>query len=188
MKLLKILAALLATSIVSSNSYAYVEANVFYVSDTLGAETNASTTKMFLDFSVGFAIDKKQKYLAGWNYSMHSTSDGAATTATYSSTQMGPRFIFVLDKENAWSLGVGYYLVTNATYNSGSGTSEKWKGTALKFDIGYNFAIASTSYAGIRLNYSSASYNERLQNETTYSTVGYTKTAMYPSLYYIWVF
>lgn len=167
---------------------AYIELNGFYSSESLTAGTNATNSRMFFDFSIGFAVDKKARYLVGWNYSMHSAADGTSTTQTYSSTQMGPRFIWFVDKDNSWSLGLGYYLVTNATFDSGGGTTEKWKGTAIKADFGYNFAVGSQSYAGIRLNYSMANYNEKLVGETTYSTVSYSKTAMYPSIYYIFVF
>ena len=166
----------------------YAELNVFYLSDTLNTGSAVVSTRMFIDTSLGFQVDKGGRFLAGWGYSMHSTSHATTTTTTYSSTQMGPRFVYHIDRNKNWSVGAGYYLVTSATYNSGSGDGEKWKGTAIKADFGHNFNLTNEFLLGLRLNYSSASYVEKLVGTETYSTVSYTKVMMYPSVYMIYLF
>jgi hypothetical protein len=119
--------------------------------------TAASANRLFIEGSLGFAVDSHKKYNIGWNYSTQSTSDVAnGKTATYSSSQMGPRFLIFLDRNNAWSLGFGYYLVSKASYDDGNGNSATWKGTAYKVDIGYNFPVTESLLAGIRMNYSGA--------------------------------
>ncbi|MEK7356310.1 MAG: hypothetical protein AAB250_07660 [Bdellovibrionota bacterium] len=167
---------------------AYVELNAFYFSDAMTAAASTTNNRMNIEVSVGFAVDKRNQYLVGWGYHMMTASDGATTTATYSSTQMGPRFIYSIDKNNEWTLGLAYYLVTTAAYDDGAGTSVTWKGTALKFDFGYNFPNSGDLDIGIRMNYSSASYVEQLVGSSTYSVVAYTRTSMYPSIYTIYYF
>lgn len=176
------------TLMIARPAFAFIELNAFYTGETLSTGASETTSRVFLEGAIGFQIDKKGYYLVGWNYSMFSTSDQAIETTAYSSVQMGPRFIFILDKGKNWSLGLGYNLVTSATFKAGSGTEETWKGTGLKADIGYNFPLGEDFFLGLRLNYSSATYAEKLIGETTYSTVSYSKTMIYPSIYSIFIF
>jgi hypothetical protein len=167
---------------------AYLELNTFYSSEGLATASTAGATRMMIEGSVGFGIDKSHKYNVGWAYATHSASDTGSIETTYTSTQMGPRFIYVIDKDKRWSLGLGYYLVTTGTFKTAGGSEEKWKGTALKVDLGYNFPVSEDFFVGLRLNYSSASYSERLVGDTDYTKVSYTRTAMYPSIYLFYLF
>lgn len=167
---------------------AYIEFNAFYLSDSLATTETVASTKMFIEGAVGFSIDRKGTYLVGWNYSLYSTSDSSTTTDTYSSSQMGPRFLFMLDKGHNWSLGLGYYLVTTATFSSGAGGEQKWKGTALKADIGYSMDVSESVKFGVRMNYSSASYSEQLVGETDYSVVTNSRSHIFPSFYTMIIF
>lgn len=172
----------------TTEAQAFVELNTFYFSDAMSAAATTSSNRMNIEAALGFAVDNKNRYLVGWGYNMMTSTDASTTTATYSSTQMGPRFIVGIDKNNEWTVGLAYYLVTNASYDSGGGSSVTWKGTALKFDLGYSFKLSDSFMLGIRGNYSSASYTEQLVGSTTYSAVGYSRTSMYPSLYTIYYF
>lgn len=167
---------------------AYIEFNAFYLSDSLTTSSTTSSSKMFIEGAIGFAIDRKGSYLVGWNYSLYNTSDSGTTTDTYSSTQMGPRFVFMLDKARNWGLGLGYYLVTTATFDSGGSGEQKWKGTAFKVDIGYTLDLNEAVKFGIRMNYSAASYNEQLVGDTDYSKVTHSRSHIFPSLYTMIVF
>lgn len=163
---------------------AFVELNSFYSGETFNPGTAVTATKTFTDICLGFSIDNNSKYLVGWNYSAHSSID----TATYSSTQMGPRFLWMITKSKSMSLGLSYNLVTKATYTPASGTTEEWTGTALKVDVGYNFPITESWLIGFRLNYSAATYSSKLVNSTTYSTSSNTAIYTYPSIYSIFLF
>jgi hypothetical protein len=166
-------------------AHAFMELNAFYFSDTMNTGTAAVSTRMFIETALGFMIDKNSRYFAGWAYAMHSASDSPSGTAiTYASTEMGPRFVIMIDKAKEWSLGFGYYLVTKATYNPG--TSEEWKGTALKIDLGYNFNVNDAFQWGARLNYSSATYTEKLVG-AAYSTSSNSRIFIYPSVYTMWI-
>lgn len=161
----------------------FIDVNATYLSDssTVGS-TSGAGSKLFYDLALGVSIDKKGGWLVGWNYAGYSTSSTTgSTTTTYSSTQMGPKFIVFFDKQRSWLLSFAYNLVTNASYSSGSGAGETWRGTGLAGCLGYQFEIASGMSLGLRLNYSSSSYNEKLVG-TNYSTVSNSETFIYPSI------
>jgi len=172
----------------SSRSVAFVELNAFYFSEAESAVSSASGTRTFLEGTVGFRIDKGGQYLVGWGIASHSTSSAATATATYTSLQMGPRFLWMIDKSKSWSVGFAYYIVTTASYNDGVSAAETWKGTSIHADGGYNLPIGDDVFFGIRFNYSASTFTERLIGSTTYSSVSYTKTYMYPSLAMVYIF
>ena len=168
---------------------AFVELNLFYFNDALTMSTSASNNRMAIDGAVGFAIDSKKRYNVGWNYTTQSATDvSGSSTKTYSSTQMGPRFVWMIDRNNSWSLGLGLYLISKAKFDDGAGNTPEWRGTAYKFDVGYNFPINESVYFGLRMNYSSASFSEQIVNSATYSNVSYSRSAIYPSIYGYYVF
>jgi hypothetical protein len=174
-----------AVLLCSQPAHAFLEFNAFYFSDAMNTGTSSTSTRTFIEATLGFMIDKGGRYYAGWAYASHGASDSPSGTAvTYASTEMGPRFLIMIDKAKEWSLGFGYYLVTSAAYSSG--TSETWKGSALKADIGYNFNVMESFQLGARLNYSSATYVEKLVG-SAYSTVSNTRAFIYPSLYMNWI-
>ncbi len=170
-----------------AQAQAYVELNGFYTSDALTVTGgSAASGRTYFEGAIGFEIDKKGRYLVGWGYASFSTTDtSGGTTTTYSSSQMGPRFLWIIDKKKNWSLGLAYYLVTTGSYAPSGGTSEQWKGTALKADFGYNFPVTEKFHLGLRMNYSSATYTEKFVGEA-YTKVSNTKSAIYPSVYSIW--
>lgn len=182
LKLIVALALLLLFATVEA--FAYAELNVFYNGETFNPGTATTSTKTFAEVSVGFSIDNGSRYLVGWSYGLFSS----ITTDTYSCTQMGPRFIWSITKSKSVSLGLGYNLVTKASYTPNGGTAQEWTGTAIKVDLGYNFPVSESFYIGFRLNYSSATFSSKLVNSTTYSTVSNTAVYTYPSIYSIYLF
>lgn len=179
---------MLASVFAAKNADAYFELNSFYTSETMNTGSTETKSRMFIEACLGFAIDKDSRYMLGWNYGVFNTTNTATTTTTYSSTQMGPRFTWFFNKSKSWSLGVAYNIVTTANYDSGTGSSAKWTGTAIKADLGYNFALTESWLLGVRLNYSSATYVSQLVGSTTYSTTSNTALFMYPSIYTVVLF
>ena len=165
-----------------------VDLNLLYYSDSTTATATAAGTKTFYDFFVGFGVYKNNAIDIGWNYAAFSSSEAAgATTVTYSSTQMGPKFIFFLNHDHNWRLGLAYNHTTSATYQNGASASETWKGTAYSLDLGYQFLVSEAVLFGARLNYSISNYTEKLIG-AAYSTVSNSQTYIYPSLAvsYLW--
>ncbi len=172
----------------SKASAGIVDLNLLYYSDTLSTTTNSSSAKTFYDFCLGFSVYKNDSILIGWNYGSYATSSTAnSSTTTYSSTQMGPKFLFFLNHDHNWRLGLAYNLISKAAYQNGASPSETWKGTAYAIDVGYQFQISDSLLFGARLNYSLSNYNEKLIG-TTYTTDTSTETFIYPSLAvsYLW--
>jgi hypothetical protein len=188
MKFISLLFCGLLVFTASERASAFVEVNGFFFNDTLTIGTTNSTSRMIFEGAIGFAVDRKKRYNVGWNYSMHSATDKTTTTAKYTASQMGPRLLWILDKKGNWSAGFGYYLVSKAKYDDGQGNAPEWKGSAFKVDAGYNYEISENFFAGIRLNYSSASYSEQLVQSTTYSNVSYKRSMIYPSLSSVYMF
>lgn len=188
MKKIKIYAlGLVATLFFDSTVYAgnliFVDTNLFYSSGSFNTGTTASQTRMLYDVCIGFAVSKGSQFQIGWNYTGQSFADNSGTeTTTYSTAQMGPRFIYYFDKDRSWRTSIVYNLSTTGNYTVGSSPAEKWKGTGLGFDFGYQLKISERFGFGIRFNYSSTTYSESLVNQTTYSTISYSRTHMYPSL------
>jgi hypothetical protein len=187
MKHLALIIICLFVSGFARQAHAYIELNSFYSSEGLTTDSTTAATRMIIEGSIGFGIDKNRRYNVGWAYAMHSSTDSGSAEVTYSSAQMGPRFIYMIDRDKRWSLGLGYYLVSSATFK-GSGSEEKWKGTVIKADLGYNFPLSDDFFLGLRVNYSGATYTERLVGDTDYTKVSYTRTAMYPSIYLYYSF
>jgi hypothetical protein len=161
---------------------AIYELNMFYASQALTISSAESGSKMFIDGCALIDVSKKPLVSVGWNYGMMSTSDSTTSTTTLSTSDMGPRVVWVFDRQGAWSLGLTYNLIATASYSGGSGT-DTWRGTTLKADIGWSPQLSEDTYLGIRLNYYSANYTEELAGGTSYSQVSYARSFIYPSVF-----
>jgi len=180
-----------AILLVGASGRAHFELSAFYFSTAETAGQNSGVNYLNYDLSLGFSIDRAGQYLVGWGYGNHTASErssGASSASSYNSTHMGPRFLWMIGKEKNWSLGFGYYLVTQASSNPSGGSTETWKGTTMVADVGYNVPIADKMFVAVRLNYSLASFTERLTDGTTFAKVSYNRTFIYPSLSYVAVF
>ena len=165
------------------SSHAFViDSNVFYFTDDTESDTDNSNAVTSYTFFIGFNLDKKGRYQAGWNYTSDSTEDDLnGQKEEYSSTQMGPAFVYFLDKELTWRLYFAYNLKTTADFTPTSGAKEEWRGTSMIFNFGYQLAISESFAVGVRLNYSSSDYDESVVG-TTKEDVSFSKVMMYPSL------
>lgn len=158
------------------------DANVFYFTDETDGEEKTSNAVTAYAFFIGFSLDKKGRYLAGWNYATYATTDeGPSLKDEYSSTQMGPAFIAFLDRNRTWRVGFAYNLSTTAEFKQESAQEEEWRGTGMAFDFGYQLYISELSSLGIRLNYTSTDFDESVL-DTTKEDVSYSKVMIYPSL------
>lgn len=163
--------------------------NLFYYSDSTTAATAASSGRTFYDFCLGLGMDKSDQYLVGWNYASYSTTDtSGSTTTTWAMTAMGPKFIIFFDKAKTWRIGAAYNLVTSATYQNGTSSSETWSGSSYSADLGYQLPLGSSFMFAARVNYIGSSFSSKLVGSSTYSTVSYSKSLIYPSIAfsYIW--
>ncbi len=164
------------------NSFSAVyDLNLFYDSRALTVSSAETGTKMFIEGSALVDISKNPHMAVGWSYAMYSTSDTTTTATTISASDMGPKFTWFMDKKELWSLSLTYNLIGSTTYSSGS--SDTWRGTSIKADVGWGPQLGDNSFLGIKLNYYSATYTENLVGGTSYSQVSYARSFMYPSVF-----
>ncbi len=153
-----------------------------YFSDATSAANKSSESATLYSAFAGFGVDKNNFYQLGWNYSNHTTNSvDAATTIGYAATEMGPEAIMYLNKDRNWRVSLAYDLQANANYTYTGATTEKWEGSALNADIGYQYRWDSDLSIGLRLNYSLDSYSQSVVGSTT-TAESYSKTIIYPSL------
>lgn len=152
--------------------------NVFYLSDTLAASTDSSYKRTIYDGAIMLNLTKKGDVVMGWSYLKASATEETTTTTEYSSTEMGPRIGFYIDKAYLWGLFFTYNLIATATYNSG--TEEEWRGTSMKGELAFLPTWGEGFQAGFKINYHKASYTEKVTT-TTLTEVDRGRTMIYPS-------
>jgi hypothetical protein len=184
MKRLALVFLFFASSFVEIHrAHAFVaDANIFYFTDTT-AETKTTSHKATLyDILVGFDLDKKGQYQAGWAYSGYTTAtESNSQTTDYKATGMGPGFIFYLNKTATVRFGFSYLYKTIADYTPAGGTQENWRGTMMNANFGYQFRFEGAFSLGLRMNYSSGSFSEKVVSSTK-TDVSNKKTIIYPSI------
>lgn len=162
----------------------FLDSNALYYSDGLSTTTASSSSNIFFDGYAGFSVDKKSRFQLGWSYGLQKLTTSGSSTASYATTQTGPKFVFYIDKRREWSLSGTYNIISNATSTIDGGTEETWRGRSFKFDLGYTLWLSDYFGLGLRVNYLLAQYSEMLVGGTTYSTITYSRTNIYPSLYF----
>ncbi len=170
-----------------SSSWASYELGLqaFNYSDNFTTATAATKSETFWQTHLLFTPGTAKRVFLGWSLSGLSTSDATSSTETFSTSDMGPKVLFVLDKNQTWTLGIAYNLVATASYSSGS-TSEKWKGTSLHADLSVMPEISEGLYAGFKLNYYSMTYTQATVGTTT-SDVSYSRSQIFPTLAIRWL-
>lgn len=182
-----LLRALAFVILISVQAHAFIfDVNAFYFSDTFVPTAGQSTYVVTnYDLRIGFRVDTKERFYLGWSYSGSGTTlTQTAGSDVYTATEMGPSFLWALDKDKQWIISFAYNISSTATYTPAGGTSEIWKGPTLKAFIGYNFVITERVYFGPTLTYYMATYNEKIVGNTTYTAVANTRTQLYPALYF----
>lgn len=160
----------------------FFDSNLFYISDSSKITTTDTETKMFMDFGLGFSIDKRSQMQVGWNYSIFSTSTSGASTTSYSSTEMGPKFVYYFNRDRTWALGLVYNLIVNADFKPNGGDTQKWRGSSMKVDLGYSLPVSESTRLGLHLVYNSTSFNEQV-TDTTLDQISYNRTFIYPAIH-----
>lgn len=164
-----------------------LDLNAFYMSDTLTVSSDTTSTKIFGDLAAMMSMDRKGRLLLGWSYGYISINESGSTTSEFSLTEMGPKIGYYITKDYLWSVFFVYNLQSTAEYSSGATTAE-WRGTSMKAEIGFTPAFSETFYAGLKLNYYLASFDEQFVSGTTFSTISNTRTTIYPTVAFIYRF
>ncbi|MCB0366576.1 MAG: hypothetical protein H6624_07300 [Bdellovibrionaceae bacterium] len=160
-----------------------LDSNLFYISDSLDV-TDQSFSRHGFDLSLAMGLDQDSMLNLGVNVSSMGTMDSTgATEVTWSTLDYGVKFIAFLDRVKTWGLGLAYNLKAQGKYESG-GSELDWRGSSLKFDIGYNPLVFNGFYFGVRLSYYMAMYNEEsTDGGSSYTSKDVKRSFIYPSIY-----
>lgn len=188
MKSLVLTLALIFTS-TSHAVLPVVDAGVFYFTDSMVYSSQTSSySRTFFDFMVGLPLSNKGRWVLGWNYDSYSFKDNPGTATTLTISDMGPKILFSLSKDNSFVLGLTYNLITKGSYTPGGGTKSELRGSSLRAELGYQPAVSEHTYLGLKLNYYKATFNEEITGQTALAKVTDSRTVIYPSLAYTYRF
>ena len=157
-----------------------IDFNAFYFSDKLTQSTSSTDTRLASDVSIGLSLVREEWLFIAASIMSANSDDGGAID--WSSTDMGLRLIWFIDRLKQWGLGVAYHLSAKGTYESGP-SKEYWRGSSYKIDIGYTPLLFHKIYMGLRVNYYYAEYDESSTDNITFAVERNSKSMLYPSIY-----
>lgn len=178
-----LLVSAFATSLSPRANALMLDSNLFYLSDSLDI-TDQTFSRHGFDLSLAMGLDQDAMLNLGVNVSAMGTMDEASgTEVKWSTFDYGVKFIAFLDRVKTWGLGLAYNLKAEGNWKSGA-TELDWRGSSVKFDIGYNPLVFNGFYFGVRLSYYVALYNEESTNGgSSYSSKDVQRSFVYPSIY-----
>lgn len=178
---------LLILSLVTARTWAglYGEFNGYFATDTFTTSSAAQYNKTFYALDLYANLENKHYLFAGFHVDQVAmTENNGTTTLTLTSMNMGPMFLWLMDKRKIFSLALGYNLVAKGSYNDGSSTAEL-VGTGLWSTLGAMPEIGENFYLGLKLNYYSLNYSRSIVGSAS-SDVAYTRTLVFPSVGFAW--
>ena len=171
---------LLFLTVQSAQAELVFDLNLFYLSDSFSYTDDSSNGRLTYDVMIGAGLDRRGKFVLGWNYSSFSFEDDPGDAeVTVAVTDMGPRIVYYFDKELTFNLALTYNLITNGSYNSDTVETEL-RGTSYRAEIGYTPKITESLFIGAKLQYYVVSVAEEI-DETTIEEVSYNRTFIYPT-------
>lgn len=151
-----------------------------YLSDTLSASANSSSTKY--SYNIGALFNISKTLWGGWSYlGISHTETASGTTTSYASMDTGPTLKWQFGKSQNYSLSGTVNIISRATYSSGSGSSEKWEGMSYWAAFGFMPEVSEGFHLGCSINYFMASYTKKTVNNTE-SSASNSKSWIFPML------
>lgn len=182
--MLRSLLALVVLLSCSAHAAVTLDGNVFYYSDSFATTTTSTYTRLLWDFAASINLSKKGQMMIGWDYNSASFTDNVnSVNSAVTVTGMGPKVTYYFDHDNKWSLGFIYDLILNGTDSSSS--SVAYQGTGMKGEFGYATPVSDSANLGLKLNYYDATFSETITNQTTIAHVSYHRSAIYPSICFV---
>lgn len=159
-----------------------IDAGIFYFSDdfTYGDDTSAYS-RMMWDINFGLNLNKKGRWVLGWNYGSYTFTENPGTETSLKVTDMGPKLYYYWDKNRTWVTAFTYNLITRADYAPAGGETTELRGNSMKFEFGYLPMMWEGIHMGAKLNYYKASFKEEITGETALAQVTHDRTVIYPT-------
>ena len=73
--------------------------SAFYNSDSFAQSSTLTTTQLYSDFDAMIDMTKSGGFEVGWTAGLISTSESGSSSTTYSLNEMGPKFLYNLNKQ-----------------------------------------------------------------------------------------
>lgn len=178
---------LVFTLLIASRAFGglYGELNAFFNTDSFTTTTSNSNSKMFYALDIYANLESKHYLFAGFHVDQVNFQETVSSTQTsLTSLNMGPMFLWVMDRQKTYSLSLGYNLVAKGTYAIGS-SSEAVTGTGIFATLSAMPQLSENFYFGIKLNYYSLSYSQSTVG-TTATPVSYSRSLIFPSIGLSW--
>lgn len=164
------------------------ELSAFYLTDELKSTIDTKSNRMFYDGAIIMTSEGKTTIGVGWSYAgLSINEENGLITNKYSSTETGPKFIYLFGKGKEWYSGLTYNLSAKAKFENNSGNAE-WRGTSIRAEFGYLPQITAKLQAGVKLNYHAASYTEQITNSSTLTQSTNKRNLIYPTFSMVYTF
>lgn len=149
-----------------------------YLADDLTTTSSRTSSRVY--YGVGALFNINKKIWGGWNYSSINHTETITTTTDYSSIDTGPSFKWQFGKNELFSAGLVYNILSRATYSNGT-TNETWQGTSFLLQFAVMPEFSEGFHIGASLNYFSANYTKKTVSNVE-SSASNTKTWVFPML------
>lgn|GEM_PF-1206593 len=174
----KLLVLLIMMVSLSAQAGLLLEVGGTYLSDSLSTSSTTSSTKYF--YNVGVLFDFNKNFWGGWNYSGISHADKDTATTTYTSQDTGPYIKWQFGRNDLYSLGLAYNILSRSTFSDGT-TNENWEGTSFWVQLGVSPEVRAGWRVGASLNYYLANYTKKTVNSVE-SSASNSKSWIFPML------
>ncbi|WP_253696899.1 porin family protein [Bdellovibrio sp. HCB117] len=162
----------------SASAGTLVELGGTYMSDNLSTSEAKKSSKYF--YNVGVLFSLKKHIWGGWNYSGISHTDSGDEELSFASQDTGPYLKWQFGRNELYSLGAAYNILSRASYKSGSDT-ETWQGTSFWLQFAVAPEVREGFHIGASLNYYLASYTKKTVDNVESSTSN-SKSWIFPML------
>lgn len=182
----RIFASLLFVLLTGPNAFAglYGEVGGFFSSDTFTTSSDSTDARTYFSLDLIASLDNKQRFYAGFHVHQLSINTETEEKSEYSTLDMGPMLMWVIDQKKNFSLTVGYNVTAQATLNNGDATSDL-TGTSLMASVGIMPEVADDLYLGVRINYYNATYSRETIDGAT-EDVSYSRSIIFPTFVISW--
>lgn len=160
------------------------ELSLFYGTDNFTTSSSVQNGKSHYALDLFANLENKYRFFGGFHVDQISVTDTGAVSTTFTSLNMGPMLMWIIDRKQTFSLAAGYHILSKGSYNDGSATQEL-TGTGLWASFGIMPEIDEHLFVGVKYNYASYNYTKSLVGSAS-SDIAYTRALVFPSLSLSW--
>lgn len=162
-----------------------VDSNLAYYTSALNTGTDATSSRMLGNISVGATFSTR--FEVGWSVNYIDRSDNAGLGATtLAGTEMGPRFGMFFGPNDIFNVAFTWLALADATYTPAGSSAYSLQGMGYEAEIGAALPLTRHFRLGMKVLYDAESYSKSTNAANTTSEVSYASSALMPALYLSW--